>query len=82
MATPFIGGPLDIVPPAIRPSSMTEKISAGPNLKATSTSRGEAKIMVAMPNDAAKNDEIIVIPSAVAPRPCRVIGYPSRHVIA
>lgn len=82
MATPFSGEPRDMVAPASRPSSMIEKISVGPNLKATSTSRGEAKIMTMMPTEAAKNEQIIVMPSAVPPLPCLVSGYPSRHVTA
>ena len=53
---------------------MIENISAGPNLNAISTSSGEAKIITVMPNDAAKNDAIIVMPSAVPPLPCLVIG--------
>ena len=74
IATPLSGEPLDIVPPASRPSSMIEKISAGPNLNAISTSSGEAKTITVMPNDAAKNEAIIVMPSAVPPLPCLVIG--------
>ena len=74
IATPFRGEPRAIVPPASRPSSMIEKISAGPNLKAILTSSGEAKIITRMPKDAAKNEAIMVIPSAVPPLPCRVIG--------
>ena len=63
-----------MVAPASRPSSMIEKISVGPNLKAICTSSGDAKIITMMPNDAAKNDAIIVMPSAVPPLPCLVIG--------
>ncbi|OIQ70192.1 hypothetical protein GALL_481970 [mine drainage metagenome] len=74
IATPLIGEPRDIVPPARSPSSMIEKISAGPNLKAAWTKSGEAKIITMMPNEAAKNEAIMVIPSAVPPLPCRVIG--------
>ncbi|MNI53325.1 hypothetical protein D3C73_1081510 [compost metagenome] len=74
IATPLRGEPRDIVAPANRPSSMIEKISVGPNLNATSTSNGEAKIMTMMPTDAAKNEQIIVMPSAVPPLPCLVNG--------
>ncbi len=74
IATPLMGDPLAIVPPASNPSSMMEKISVGPNFKAAATSSGDAKTITVMPNDAAKNDAIIVIPSAVPPLPCRVIG--------
>ena len=74
IATPLSGEPRDMVAPARRPSSMIEKISVGPNLNATSTSSGEAKIMTMMPTDAAKNEQIIVMPSAVPPLPCLVSG--------
>ena len=74
IATPFSGEPRDIVAPASRPSSMMEKISVGPNLNATSTNNGEAKIMTMMPTDAAKNEQIMVMPSAVPPLPCLVSG--------
>ncbi len=82
MATPFSGEPRDIVEPASRPSSMIEKISAGPNLKAMVVSSGDAKIITRMPTDAAKNEQIIVMPSAVPPLPALVIGYPSIQVTA
>jgi hypothetical protein len=71
-----------MVEPARRPRSMIEKISVGPNLKAIAVRRGEAKIMIMMPTEAAKKEQIIVIPRAVPPRPARVIGYPSRQVTA
>ncbi len=74
IATPFSGEPRDIVPPAMSPSSMIENISPGPNLKAISTSSGEAKIITVMPKEAAKNEQIIVMPSARPPLPCLVIG--------
>ena len=74
IATPLSGEPRDMVAPASRPSSMIEKISVGPNLKAICTSSGEAKIITMMPNEAAKNDAIMVMPSAVPPLPCWVIG--------
>ncbi|MDT4826129.1 hypothetical protein FQZ97_594290 [compost metagenome] len=74
MATPLSGEPRDIVAPASSPSSMIEKISVGPNLNAISTSSGEAKIMTMIPTEAAKNEQIIVMPSAVPPLPCLVSG--------
>ncbi|KAF1071910.1 MAG: hypothetical protein GAK39_00953 [Variovorax sp.] len=63
-----------MVEPASRPSIMIEKISVGPNLNAICTSSGEAKIITTMPTEAAKNEEIIVTPSATPPLPCLVIG--------
>ena len=74
MATPFSGEPRDMVAPASRPSSMMEKISAGPKRKEISTSSGEARIITTIPTDAAKNDDSMVTPSAAPARPCFVIG--------
>ena len=74
IATPLSGEPRAIVAPASRPSSMIEKISAGPNLNAIWTSNGDANTITMMPNDAAKNDAIMVMPSAVPPFPCLVMG--------
>ena len=74
IAMPFSGDPRDIVAPASNPSNMIEQISVGPNLNATCTSSGDRKIITRMPTDAAKNDAIIVMPSAAPPRPFSVIG--------
>ncbi len=74
IATPLSGEPRDMVDPASRPSSMIEKISAGPNLKAISVNSGEANTITRMPTEAAKNEQSIVIPSAVPPLPAFVIG--------
>ena len=74
IATPLSGDPRDIVAPASRPSSTIEQISVGPNLKATWTSNGDMKIMTMMPTEAAKNEHIIVMPSAVPPYPALVSG--------
>ena len=67
IATPLSGEPRDMVAPASRPSSMMALISVGPNLKATTSSTGDRKIMIRMPTEAAKNDDIIVTPSAAPP---------------
>ncbi|MNT70147.1 hypothetical protein D3C72_2085030 [compost metagenome] len=74
IATPLSGEPRDMVEPASRPSNMIENSSAGPNLKAIVVSSGDAKIITMMPTDAAKNEQIIVMPSAVPPLPFLVIG--------
>ncbi len=74
IATPLSGDPRDMVAPASSPSSMIEQISVGPNLKATCTSRGDRKIITMIPTDAAKNEHIIVIPSAAPPLPIFVNG--------
>ena len=74
MATPLTGEPRDMVEPASRPSSMMENSSAGPNLKAMAVNSGEAKIITMMPTEAAKNEQIMVMPSAVPPLPFLVMG--------
>src|SRR5664279_5124871 len=64
MATPLSGEPRASVEPAKRPSSISEQISAGPNLSATVTSTGDRKIISVMPQEAPTNDDITVMPSA------------------
>ena len=71
---PFKADPLASVEPASRPRSISEHISAGPKSSATLTSNGAKKIIRMMPNDAPKKDAITVMPRAVPPLPCNVIG--------
>ena len=74
IATPLSGEPRDMVAPASRPIIMMELISVGPNLKAIDSSTGDRKTIIRIPTDAAKKDDIMVIPSAAPPRPFLVIG--------
>src|SRR5471032_1099565 len=69
MATPLSGEPRASVEPANRPSSISEHISAGPNLSATTTNIGDRKIISVMPHEAPTNDEMMVMPSAAPPLP-------------
>ena len=82
IATPLIAEPLASVAPASRPSIIIEKYSAGPNLKATSTSSGENRIIARMPTEAPQNDENISMNSAEPALPLRASGLPSRQATA
>src|SRR5271163_1026810 len=82
IAMPLSGEPLASVEPASRPTSISEQTSAGPNLSATETRNGARKIISVMPNDAPTKAAMMVMPSAVPPLPCWVIGKPSRQVTA
>ncbi len=82
MATPLIGEPRASVEPASKPSSISEQTSAGPNCSAALTRSGDRKIISVMPQEAPTNEAITVSPSATPPRPCLVIGKPSRQVTA
>jgi hypothetical protein len=82
MATPLSGEPRASVEPASRPSSISEHISAGPNLSATTTRIGARKIISVMPHEAPTKEEMTVMPSAAPPLPRLVSGNPSRHVTA
>src|ERR1700675_782104 len=82
MATPLIGEPRAKVEPANRPSSISEQTSAGPNCSAARTRSGDRKIISVMPQEAPTKEANTVSPSATPPRPCLVIGKPSRQVTA
>src|SRR5499427_11136237 len=82
MATPLIGEPRASVEPASRPNNISEQTSAGPNCNAAFTRSGERKIISVIPQEAPTNEAKTVRPSATPPRPCLVIGKPSRHVTA
>src|SRR5438067_4061152 len=82
MATPLTGEPRAKVEPARRPNNISEQTSAGPNCSATFTRTGDRKIISVIPHDAPTNEAKTVRPSATPPRPCLVIGKPSRQVTA
>src|SRR5207245_5352265 len=65
---------------AIRPSTISEKYSAGPNFSATSASGGANSAMITVDTQPAKNEPIAAMPSAGPARPWRAIWYPSRQV--
>src|SRR6202044_4164020 len=68
--------------PANRPSSISEQTSAGPNCNAARTNSGDRNIISVMPQEAPTKEANTVKPSATPPRPCLVIGKPSRQVTA
>ncbi len=82
MATPLTADPLASVAPANRPSIIIEKYSAGPNLKATSTSSGENRIMTTMPALAPTKEAMTSMNRADPDLPLRASGLPSRQVTA
>ena len=58
---------------AIRPSTMREKYSVGPNFSATSASGGANSAMTTVDTQPAKNEPIAAMPSAGPARPWRAI---------
>ena len=57
----------------IRPSTISEKYSAGPNLKASSVSGGAKAARISVPTQPAKNEPRPAAASAGPARPCRAI---------
>ena len=57
----------------IRPSTISEKYSAGPNLKASSVSGGAKAAMMIVPTQPAKNEPRPAAASAAPARPLRAI---------
>src|SRR5690606_10944986 len=64
----------------IRPSTMSEKYSAGPNLKATSARGGAKPAIMMVATQPAKNDPRAAMASAAPARPLRAIWWPSSTV--
>ena len=58
---------------AIRPNTMSEKYSAGPNFSATSASGGAATAMISVATQPAKNEPSAATASAGPARPWRAI---------
>ena len=58
----------------IRPSTISEKYSAGPNLNATSVSGGANAAMMIVPTQPAKNEPRPAAASAAPARPWRAIA--------
>src|SRR4029079_12652871 len=61
----------------IRPSTISEKYSAGPNLKASSVSGGAKAAMTTGPPQPAKNEPSAAVAKAAPARPWRAIWQPS-----
>ena len=58
---------------AIRPNTISEKYSDGPNFSATSASGGAATAMISVATQPAKNEPSAAMASAGPARPCRAI---------
>jgi hypothetical protein len=58
---------------ATRPSTISEKYSAGPNLSATSASGGAATAMISVATQPAKNEPTAAVARAGPARPWRAI---------
>ena len=57
----------------MRPSTISEKYSVGPNFSATSASGGAKSAINIVATLPAKNEPIAAMPSAGPARPCRAI---------
>ena len=62
---------------AIRPQTMSEKYSAGPNCSAMAASGGAATVINSVATQPAKNEPIAAMPSAGPARPFRAMAWPS-----
>ena len=63
-----------------RPTSISAKNSGGPNFNATCASGGATTTSAMVAKIPPTNDPIAAMPSAVPPRPCLAIWYPSIQV--
>ena len=73
IAIALISEPSASTTAAIRPSTISEKYSAGPNLNASSTSGPASAARISVPTVPAKNEPSAAIASAAPARPCRAI---------
>jgi len=64
----------------IRPSTMSEKYSAGPNHSAILVSGSPSAATRMVETQPATNEPIAAMASAAPARPCRAIWWPSRQV--
>ena len=63
-----------------RPTSISAKNSGGPKLKATRASGGATTTRAMVATMPPTNEPIAAMPSAVPPRPCLAIWWPSKQV--
>ena len=73
IAIALISEPYASTTAATRPSTISEKYSAGPNLNASSVSGGAKAAMMTVPTQPAKNEPIAATASAAPARPWRAI---------
>ena len=73
MPTAFKSEPDANTTAPIKPSTIREKYSAGPNLKATSAKGAAKPAKISVATQPAKNEPIPAVKSATPPRPRRAI---------
>jgi hypothetical protein len=64
-----------------RPTSISAKNSGGPKLNASRASGGATTISASVAAMPPMNEPMAAIPSAVPPRPCFAIWWPSKQVM-
>ena len=82
IAIALISEPCASTTAPIRPSTISEKYSAGPNLSASSDSGIETAAMKTVATQPAKNEARAAVASAAPASPLRAIWWPSRQVTA
>ena len=80
MAIAFGTEPLASTTANTRPSTISEKYSAGPNISATAVSGAPSAATSTVATEPAKNEPIAAIASAGPARPCFAIWWPSSVV--
>ena len=80
MPMAFTSEPLASTTAAMRPSTMSEKYSAGPNFSATSASGGANAAISIVANEPAMNEPMAATARALPACPFRAIWYPSMQV--
>ena len=73
--------PLASTTAKIRPRTISEKYSAGPNSRARLVNGAPSAATSTVATQPAKNEPMAAIESAAPARPCRAIWWPSRQVI-
>ena len=80
MAIAFGIEPLASTTANTRPSTISEKYSAGPNFKASTVSGAPSAATSTVETQPAKNEPMAAMASAGPARPCRAIWWPSSVV--
>ncbi len=80
MAIALMSEPCARTTAAIRPHTISEKYSAGPNCRAMAASGGAANAISRVDTQPAKNEPMAAMPRAGPARPCRAIWWPSMVV--
>jgi hypothetical protein len=80
IAIAFTSDPCARTTAAIRPHTIKEKYSAGPNCRAMAASGGAANVISKVETQPAKNEASAAMPSAGPARPLSAIWWPSMVV--